>query len=428
MVRHLLFFSILRTRSAHKILVGRSVIVLLGVSSTACEDDISTLELEKLQAAGARRAGATGSADPGALTPDQVRRIAAELAALEVEAGLEPPRDPSAPGGDLKRDLEEFTTLEACVKAHALRDPVLGDAIDALGYDTLTRDACRTLQALKAKDTRACQPISASPLRQRCEAQVAIVAGEPSLCPAIAAANAGAGAAREPVCLARASRDERFCAGALPGERTTCAALVRGKSNECRGDAACVRQVERFRSLLEKPESRPPFATRVHVQFTTDRGKSETIDGAFDLDDVAAAGAVVRPLSDKVRVSIGTPKTMLWPSWESPTATPHLYLAVSLPTRMPTIPPRHDAGAGVALGPADLSFDLLVPKVGLLSGASASERRAVIQDVGGAAGSPIRFGVAIRVLEGARTYRVQIDVETFVRDGAELRAGAKKNP
>jgi hypothetical protein len=427
MGRRLLFFPILRTRSAHKILVGRSVIVLLGLTSVGCEDDDPKLDLEKLRAGAAPSTEETARPNPGALAPDQARRAAAELAALEMEAGIEPVHDPSAPGGDLKRDLEEFTTLDACVKAHGVRDPVLGDAIDALGYDTLARDACRTLQALRAKDPRHCQPISASPLRQRCEAQVAIVAGEPALCPVVTA-NAGIGAAREPVCLARASRDERFCAAALPGERATCAALVRGRAAECRGDASCVRQVERFRSMLEKAESRPAFPARLHVRFTTDRGKSETIDGAFDLDDVAAAGAVVRPLSDKVRVAMGSPKTLLWPAPEAPAATPHLFLSVSLPTRPPAAAQRGDAGAGIALGPADLSFDLLVPKVGLLSGASASERRVVVRDVGGAVGGPIRFTLASKVSEGARNFHVQIEVETFVRDGAEVRAGAKKIP
>jgi hypothetical protein len=51
---------------------------------------------------------------------------------------------------------------------------VLADAVDALGYDTLVRDACRTLQARKAKDGDLCQPIIASSLRLRCGSQLAV--------------------------------------------------------------------------------------------------------------------------------------------------------------------------------------------------------------------------------------------------------------
>ena len=81
---------------------------------------------------------------------------AQELEALEIEAGIERGHDPAAPGGDLQRDLAEFTTLDACVHAHRVTDPVLADAVDALGYDTLVRDACRILQALKSKDGKFC--------------------------------------------------------------------------------------------------------------------------------------------------------------------------------------------------------------------------------------------------------------------------------
>ena len=35
----------------------------------------------------------------------------------------------------LKRELDEFTTLDACVRGHGVTDPVLADAVDALGYD-----------------------------------------------------------------------------------------------------------------------------------------------------------------------------------------------------------------------------------------------------------------------------------------------------
>jgi hypothetical protein len=347
------------------------------------------------------------------------------MAALEIEAGVEQ-RDPLAPGGDLRRDLDEFANLDSCVRAHAVSDSVLADVVDALGYDTLVRDACRTLQALKAKEAKLCGPIAASPLRQRCETQVAVLAGDPALCPRLPGVMAGA---RDPVCLARASRDERLCAAAAAGDRETCRALVLGRSNECGGDRACIRQVERFRSLLEKPERHTAFPARLHVELTGERGTPEHFDARFDLDEVAAAGAIARSRGDKVRLLIGTPRSALWPSWESPRATPQLFLAIAVPTRAPSAPaPRGDAEPGFLLDPSDLTLDLLVPKIGLLSGSLASDRRVVTETITASVGSPLRLTLTAKVNDAPRVFRVKIDVESFVRDGVDGQTTGKKAP
>lgn len=360
---------------------------------------------------------------PSAYRDEVARRVAEEMEALAIEAGVEP-RDPPAPGGNLSHDIATFTTLEACVRAHRITDPVLADAIDGLGYDTLVRDGCRTLQALKSKDGKLCLPIAASLLRQRCEAQVAIFVGEPSLCPLVA--GAGAAPAREPVCLARASRDERLCAAALPADRAPCKALVQGRSGECGGNETCIRQVERYRSLLEKPASHAPFPTRLHVEFVGERAQTEKYDGAFDIEELAAAGAVARSIGDKVRLTIGTPRNALWPSWDSPGATPHLFLSLTVPTQMPSAGARDtDAAAGWVLGPLDLSLDLLIPHVALLAGSLASERHVRFESLSAAAGSPVRLTLTTKVSEGGRTFRIKVELETFVRDGMDPRLGTK---
>jgi hypothetical protein len=351
------------------------------------------------------------------------RRVAQELAELEREAGVERGRDLPAPGGDLAHDIQAFTTLDACVRAHRITDPVLADAVDTLGYDTLVRDACRILQALKSKDAKPCSPIAASPLRQRCEAQVAILAGEPALCPV---AGGGAVPAREPVCLAQASRDDRLCIAALPGDRTTCKALVLGRSSECGGDETCIRQVERYRALLEKPESHTPFPARLHVELEGDSGKPEKYEGKFDLDEIAAAGAVARPMGDKVRLTLGRPRNSLWPSWDSPSATPLLFLALSLPAKMPASGGKGTDGApGWVLGPADLSFDFLIPHIALLGGSLAGDHRVMFEGVSAAPGSPIRLTLTTKVNDANRRFRLKIELETFVRDGVDPRPGVK---
>ena len=234
---------------------------------------------------------------------------------------------------------------------------------------------------------------------------------------------------REPVCLARASRDERLCAAALPGDRTACKALVWGRASECGGDEMCVRQVERYRGLLEKPASHAPFSARLHIEFASERGKAEKYDGAFDLNELAAAGAVARPSGDKVRLMIGTPKNALWPSWDSPLATPQLYLALSVPARALTSAQKGTDGTpGWVLGPSDLALDLLIPRIGLLAGTLASDRRVEIEKVSAAAGSPVRLTLTTQVNDATRIFRVKIELETFVRDGADARPAVKRTP
>jgi hypothetical protein len=430
MAGSLLFFPILRTRSARKKLVAGAVIVLLA-SLGGCEEDFSrSPELAARSSPGSTEdtPSASSEAREGAGRRAELsRRLAEQLEALEVEAGVERGRDPAAPGGDLRRDLEEFTTVDACVRAHRVTDPLLADAVDALGYDTLVRDACRTLQALKSKDTKPCQPIAAAALRMRCESQVAVLAGEPALCPLVS--GGGPVPAREPVCLARASRDERLCAAARGSDRTVCQALVRGRSSECGNDDVCVRQVERFRALLEKPVSHAPFPARLHVEFASERGKPEQFDGAFDLEDLAAAGAVARPMGDKIRFMIGMPKTALWPGWDSSLASPRLFLAVSLPSKPKNeAAHRADAAAGLSLGVGDLALDLLIPRIALLDGTLASERSVTVENVSASTGSPLKFTLTTKIHDAARTFRVKVELETFVRDGVTARPGEKKGP
>ena len=355
-----------------------------------------------------------------------------ELEQIEAEAGIDFAADPSPPSGDLKSDIESFTTLDACVRARATTDPLLGDAIEALGYDTLMRDACRILQALKAKSAEACKPIASSALRNRCEGYVAVLSRDPSLCPVTG--SAGSIGARDPVCLARASRDERLCAAALVPERARCRALVLGRAAECGRNDSCVRQVERFKSLLEKPETHPPLATHLHVEIAAEKGSPEPVTKSLDLDDVASAGAVLHVGSEKVRVLLGAPKNVAWPAPDAPFASPRLFVELALPARaMPgsAAPPSGALKKGSAprapsidLGATDLRLDLLVPKVAVLSAVMASDTSLEVEQLSLDPGGPIRFVLGSTLRDAPRVFRVKIDVETFVRE----RSGRSENP
>ena len=98
-----------------------------------------------------------------------------DAGAIAVEA-----TDPAPPSGDLKTEMLRFRSLDACVKEHAGTDPLVGDSLYAIGYDTVIRDSCRILEALSAKDERRCDPIASSTLRAHCQNTVAIAYAAPA--------------------------------------------------------------------------------------------------------------------------------------------------------------------------------------------------------------------------------------------------------
>jgi hypothetical protein len=175
---------------------------------------------------------------------------------LGVDAGdLEPSVDPPAPAGDFRAEMDTFTTLDACARQRAALDPLVGDALEAIGYDTLVRDACRVLDAAKAHDARRCESIDSSALRERCQAAVAEIAGEPDACPFEVARRPELG--RDAACLALAVRDARLCAGAPEAAaRTTCIAIATHDAAPCarlpvRGEQArCARDEKRWASAI----------------------------------------------------------------------------------------------------------------------------------------------------------------------------------
>jgi hypothetical protein len=419
MARRLLVFSILRTRSARKNLLVSSVIVLPCLAS-GCDRRPKPDSDPSPAPARTREGTATASAPP------EVER---ELEQLEAEAGIESATDPQPPSGDLKTEIESFTTLDACVRNHAERDALIGDAIDALGYDTLTRDACRILQALKVKDPAPCKRILASALRARCESSVATIAGDPSLCPVLG--EVGKLGARDPVCVARASRDERLCVAAPTDDRASCRALVLGRVAECGRNEACIRQLERYKSLSQKPEAHAPLTMKLHLELAAEKGTPEPAVKSFDLDDIAAGGAVIRESGDRIRLTLGAPKSPFWAAPHAPLASPKLFLDLSVPAGRIERPTTQLNQAGrtapaLELSLVDLRLDLLLPKVALLSAVTASESKLESSELSTEVGSPIKLVLTSALHDASRSFRVRLEVETFVRD--RIGRAAKTTP
>jgi hypothetical protein len=315
------------------------------------------------------------------------------------------PTDSPSPSGDLRSEIDAFTSLDACVKARTLTDPLLGDVVESMGYDTLVLDACRMLQALKAEDSKPCKAIALAALRSRCEISVAVRTGKPALCPVTAPP--GRSASRDPVCLARASRDQRLCAAALAAERPTCDALVLGDRGKCAGNSVCLRQVARWSTLIEKPAEHDPFPAQAHVDLRAIEGAPEPAAVSFDLVDTAKQGAVLTRLGgNRTKVAVGSAPLV---STGIKDAQPRLLLEI-------VVSPADLAKGEHPLGPAQVKIDLLVPKIQDRSLTTVTDAKLTGCAIGRETGSPVKIALTATLHEAPRKYAVTIDIETFVRD------------
>jgi hypothetical protein len=322
-----------------------------------------------------------------------------------------PQPDPPAPAGDLKSEVDSFTSLDACVASRADFDPVVGDAVDVLGYDTLKRDACRVLQAANKKDVSLCEAILASSLRQHCTATVAVTTGDPLLCPMV-------GTNHDPLCIALARRDDRLCVTTAPSDRLLCQAVLAREPTLCRRDARCARRVERWKSFLPERIERPDLGTRATVHV------AEVIEGgtlpaqAFDLAR-AIQGATVRESPKGRHVELGDTSSVAWPP-ASILTTPRFLLRM-MATKEVTRQGRHPAPQGA------VEFELLLPHRGKL--ATDTIEGPLLLDVdmfGTDIGDPVRFTLEARVGPSHRKFHVKLVINTFVRD--VVKVGSEGSP
>jgi hypothetical protein len=229
--------------------------------------------------------------------------IASVVAKLGIDAGeLEAVVDPPAPVGDFRAELAAFTTVDACVAQRGAMDPAVGDALEAIGYDTLLRDACRVLDAAHAQDRKRCAGIDASSLRERCEVLVAELGGDPDACPFDIPSHPESG--RDPVCIAVAVHDARFCAAAVGAlDRATCEATFALDDGPCKrltlraDQARCSRDEKRFATAF--PVSAAARATPLVAE-----GKATSAGDTLGVD--LARGVVVVERMDGAHVILGS--------------------------------------------------------------------------------------------------------------------------
>ncbi|HEY2513237.1 MAG TPA: hypothetical protein VGI39_20350 [Polyangiaceae bacterium] len=313
--------------------------------------------------------------------------------------------DPPSPAGDLREDAERFTTLDTCVAQHPLTDPLVGDAVRSIGYDTLIRDACRLLQAIKLKDPSPCFSITASGLQQRCSSLLAESLKDPEKCPWASPANRRLG--RDPSCLAITTHDPRSCAAELESLQPLCEAQASSDVSRCSramGEErqTCARDLQRVASLLagEYPAHSATPVT-AHLEIHGAKGTPDPASTDVDLGATMAGGAVVAA---------------------EPTGGIHLALTRENDSMLGLSPhgERAHLQAIVSLegGAATLKkFDLLMPKVPELVCPSAHCTLAVTL----AKADPTRGAALSASIEGevetpTGSYTVHLKIETFVRD------------
>jgi hypothetical protein len=364
------------------VLVPLPLVLALCLGPASCDEDASR-----------RRSSASSARPPGSAS-----------AVAEADGGESASADPPALAGDLQADLDAFTTVDACVAAHAGVDPLVGDALEGIGYDTLLRDACRALEAAKTRSTRPCDDIAASSLRARCVARVAAIQGEPDACPWDVATRPERG--RDPVCLALATGDPRLCAAALERvDRVSCEAITGHDAAPCarltghseRG--RCERDAKRWGRAL--PSKAAPVRSGDAPQ-----GKATILEAndagsaSFPVD--LSRGVVVVERIDGAHVAVGS-SLELGSGFVVPSPDAQGSLSLELVIPADSRKARVDGGELHRPGRPTVSFD-------------GSQAAALVVRVGRfdrTRGGPVELTVSGTLHDGLH---VDATVSTFVRD------------
>jgi hypothetical protein len=362
--------------------------------------------------------------------------------ALGLDGGsLEVRIDPPAPAGDLKAEIARFTTLDACVDGLARVDPVAGDALEAIGYDTFLRDACRVIDATKANDPSRCAAIEASSLEARCRATVAEVSGVPDVCPWESPSRRARG--RDAKCLAIASREPRLCAGVTdPLDHATCDATLGRDRRPCAKlrrpgeQARCTRDAERWMGLVEPPPDGAKTVASADTQPFVVAGNLH-VEAAPTLEAPNPTGPVTAPIDvdlapdlmrgvtvvvqrDGARIAVGPlAENGLDFVAPSPHTRASLALEIFVPGPSPAKAPsrgRGDGGPGASNARIE-RVELLLPGRSPLSMPGAqSTLVAAVKGALAARGGPIEIELHGDLAASGVRWRVRASATTFVRD------------
>ena len=353
---------------------------------------------------------------------------ASVVAMLGLDAGaFSETTDPPAPPGDLKGELDRFVNVETCVRERANVDPLVGDALRAIGYDTFLRDACRLLEAAKDKKRETCEKIDSSALRLRCQSWVAMVAQTPESCPLQFEGVATRG--RNVTCLAIAGKDPRLCAGEpRTTVRATCDAMANRDDTKCdlllASDVpSCKREVARWRSLLAPPLSGLPKlpGARGKLVVKGDSGTPDPPTTDADLASEFARGGVVVTSRERSRVELG----MIGESETSHIApSPNRRARLGLAVLLDPGPTPKDPGK-----PLLERLELEIPgETTIVYPGAHCDCRITTARFDRERGGEIALSLTGTVGAGTRSYKIEVELATFVRDVVAETVGSRVLP
>ncbi|UJR82435.1 hypothetical protein [Sandaracinus amylolyticus] len=309
---------------------------------------------------------------------------------------------------DLSTAIEHFESVAECLANLRAHTPTLAaEALGDLGYDAFFDDACRALDAVHRRDAAACDALSVSTARRGCRRRLAMIAGDPTVCPEDLAIEG-----REPRCVAWAARDPSLCDAEAIADRATCVAVLAGEASRCppRDRARCEAWVRRYARALGTErvsrEAREPAelhldVTRVLPPPASGGAPVTQAPIAIDLPQLArgvrlrADGCTHRVMLDER----GAPDVLS-------TTRAGLRAELDLPSDA-TLPLER------AIGPLGASIEVAVPRVGRAGGGEGTFTITTLdRTLGGAfAGT---FHAELPLAPGA--LRVEGRFRTFVRD------------
>ncbi len=341
----------------------------------------------------------TPFADPGQ-DPVEPREL---LSALRIDAAALPEGrpDPAPPAGDLMAEARAFSTLDACVAERARLDPLVGDSLRAIGYDTFLRDSCRILEALQQQSQKPCIEIASTPLKNHCSSTVAIALAHPDECPFASDQSKAEG--RDPFCIAVASRDPRLCVS-VRGSRVTCEAVLARAVEKCprTGDGGdCRHDVARLRTLVtgDVSKEKPLRATKITLSVRGEGDTESPMPGTAELGADAAKGVVLVRARDRYVVEVGS-------FGGSAFAPASLRLSSALRVSEKT-------AGGTSLE----RFELDLPaRATVVFPGNRVDGKITFDPWKAARGEPVGITFEGRVTVGANEYTVNERVETFIRD------------
>lgn len=205
------------------------------------------------------------------------------------------PREPVAPSPwptdvtTLAESIEGFESFESCQASLRETLPVeVSELLADLGYEGAVSDLCRSLQAAATGDAALCDALTTSVVRASCRRRVALVSGDPELCPTTSDG-------RDPLCLAWATKNVHLCAAAGSADRARCIAVTTDDAEACDArtelsPAACRALVTRLGPLVDGEASPLP-----ETQFDVVLLEKESDDVVLAFPGASAAhGIVVR--------------------------------------------------------------------------------------------------------------------------------------